>query len=226
MPDAPTQLHVVRQKSGGFSESLVGLACSSKQLTLLESKLRSIGILSEAQTLLSYEDISPWGRGGAETYIADFRVEFCSGLSVGVRHVIAKAAVRWGMPPDIVIEEWLRRQSRLEEFGARTAQTFAASEGTLYQEFILFPYAEWFDRADSHAREKSLVELMNLASRVDAAGFTPVEFVDSVRTDGALLFVVDFGADLGGFQSGVHGGAAQALSREWIQRRRQKKEAE
>jgi hypothetical protein len=199
------------------SASLMELVpCALPELTSLQSALQCVGVLPLDEKLASYEDVSNWRRGGAETYVSDFRVAISSDSGLRNLHVIAKAIVKWATPPERVLQVWLHRQRRLEEFGATVAQIFGSAAGIIYQKFIPFAFADWFRSVDPSSRGQWMYRLKELAARVDAAGFAPVEFVNNLRTDGVRLFIVDVGADLGGFQNQETGSATCELVETWL----------
>lgn len=183
----------------GLSTELMGTGIGESKVERLRSGLVKIGVIDESESLLGLTDRSPWHRGGGETFVSDSVVFVGTGsqehgeeVPGGKRHVIAKALVSFGSPPEIMMASWLKRRGILVSLEIPVPRLFGAVEGTLYEEFI-----------DDELSPESLLipeivaELGRIAAVLDRAGFATLSFMADVRRRETKLYYVDFGFDLG-----------------------------
>lgn len=160
--------------------------------------LIQLNLLDERCSIIRFEDLSPWVRGGSETYIAECKLVFEKENVTSERHIIAKAILSM-VDVDSRWNQYLRRIKRLNEYGVKTPLNFGYAEGVIYQEFIPFSFAEFYQSANPAVKDGLRQELRQMARLVDDAGFSTTGFVHNIRTDGEKLYIVDFGSDLGDF---------------------------
>lgn len=194
-----------------------GKASDSKS-RVIENALQQIGIIETDETLVSYTDISEWHRGGAETYISDFKVLLKTDLYERREHIIAKAIVKWGTTAELTVIEWLNRVRRLNAFGVNTPHVWHWN-GVLFQQFIRFSLTDYIHAVNDQEKHRLCRQLLRIAEQVDRAGFSPTNIIDDIRTDGTELFVVDVGEDLGHFSENQHGAGARNFIWSWIDKK-------
>jgi hypothetical protein len=154
----------------------------------LEFCLKQIKVLNDSENLISYSDITPWQRGGGETYI-----------SVGVATTsdkeikfIAKALVSMATQPDQQLKNWNSRREFINKIGIKTPILFSSSNGTIYEEFIDDDFEFTNELSDA-----ILKQLVTIAKTLDTSGFTTIAFSRDLRIKNNTLYYVDFGSDLG-----------------------------
>jgi hypothetical protein len=147
----------------------------------------SVAAVTESQIT----QVRDWHRGGSETYIYVFAA---TGPTVDSTFV-AKALVAplLGTPPEKQIDRWLDRRARLVEKSVRVPELLGVGKGLLVERFVEFSLQEAAVWVDVRTKYMELVE------RVLDAGFVPTDFVHNIRTDGRVLYWVDFGEDLGAY---------------------------
>ena len=192
-----TGLNLIAQ---GFSEDLLRQGYPSlSESSRIGSALALIGILGPCDLLISYQDISPWHRGGAETFISEFEVSFCTALGeLRAIRIVAKAIAAWGRVPDLVARDWKLRQDYLQDGGINIPTYYGYWQGIFLQMYIPFSFVDYFHGLEPHSREIWCRKLLDLAAKIDRLGFQPIALVEDLRTDGTKLYVVDLGEDLGG----------------------------
>ena len=202
----------------GFSADLARLGGASTPLPDAVSRaLTTIGLLSASNQLVGFSDRTPWIRGGAETYIARFSLHVADSVGCSDVNLIAKAIVKWGAPPEVVAQDWQRREARLQAFGVPTAAILAVVSGVVVQPEIPLSLVEQVALSDPPRRQRIARRLAHVAAAIDLAGFAPVSLVPDLRLrhDDAPV-VVDFGEDLGGFTDGRRAGNAPMQVRLWL----------
>jgi hypothetical protein len=164
----------------------------------LATAFRELGIVNETETIIGYEDIHPWIRGGAETYIATGEVKLDNNGGNIRRRFIAKAVVTFPTPPEMAAEEWRRRFKLLTILGVPSPKLYAVHKAVLYQEFLPETLAEAWARADNRLKFELSMQLVAIAAACDACGFHPISYrFDDFRLRNDLLCIVDVGEDLG-----------------------------
>ncbi len=156
--------------------------------TDFEQCMRHLGILEDAEVLMEYEDLYPWRRGGAETYIAAARVQ----TNLKEKRFIAKALFSFATSPERQLQDWARRRAQLITLGIRTPILYSSCKGVIYEDFI----EEEFNY--SSLSEPAVVDqLVNIAATLDRNGYASLSFTKDIRIMDKLLYYVDFGFDLG-----------------------------
>jgi hypothetical protein len=220
MCNAPDELDSISLIPQAISADFLQLCDeSSSHFERIQSAMRRIGILSDNELLVTYVDNSAWKLGGAETYISDFLITCNSYGANRSYHVIAKAIFKWGLNIDQVIQEWIDRQQRLDAFKVPTPRLFGYCRGILFQQFISFRFQDYFRCAQHTEKIRLGTKLLNLAYKIDKAGFYPRGLVEDLRTDGEELFVIDLGEDLGHFVPERSGRTAINLALDWLRNR-------
>jgi hypothetical protein len=191
-----------RYVDGDFLRAVLG---STKGMTYdassIEAACRAHGLLKEGESLLAFTNLTPWVRGGAETFICTGALDVQSRERIRAkRHVIVKAYAGFGLgvPPDTRVAEWARRAGNLSAAGCPVSEVYGASSGLLFARYIphslldvLMPpraptlgswVAGWLER---------------IGILLDRLSVAAVAILGDLRTDGTTVFLVDFGDDLG-----------------------------
>jgi hypothetical protein len=136
------------------------------------------------------EVITPWYRGGSESYVSEFLLD-----KDGVkRHLIAKACVKFG--PREAMAEWLSRRYVLQEAGVQTPELVVVDGATIVEEFIPYSFSAAYSSASLSDKMKLREAFFDTYQRISMAGFAPTTMYD-LRTRGEDAVVIDFGEDLG-----------------------------
>lgn len=149
---------------------------------------KHIGVIKNNHVLFKYSDISPWQRGGAETYNAIGLIE----TNVETIKIIAKALVSFATRPEQQLKNWNSRRSKIIELGIPTPRLFSAFNGAIYEEFIDDEF-----KLDEFLDISILTQLGFIGAKLDKAGFKSISFIDDMRLKNRTLYFVDFGSDLG-----------------------------
>lgn len=183
----------------GLSAEFIRLGVGESDLDRLSSGLLKVGVMQQRESLKWLKDLSAWRRGGGETFIADSvivvtdpRSQKTEELLTQERHVIGKALVPFGSPPEIAMATWLRRRDLLLALNVPAPQLFGAIGGTIYEEFIDLELS-----LEAFQIPVILKELGRIAAILDQAGFTTLSFLSDIRRRNTRLYYVDFGFDLG-----------------------------
>jgi hypothetical protein len=134
--------------------------------------------------------LTPWHRGGAETYISDFQIN----RDRQQLHLIAKACIKFGATE--ATKEWVERRKELEVNGVALPKLYFVERATIVEEYIPFSFKEAYEQADETTRNNLGSNYIDTFKRVFGAGFTPMSFHD-VRSRGEDAVVIDVGEDLG-----------------------------
>ena len=181
------------RKKGSFFRTLTQNSEGSDQARL-EQELQTLNILPPYGEVLEYEELLEWGRRGAETYTAAAHVRF---LSQDVEHdlrFLSKAFLSSAMPIDERLNILLARREDLCSLGIHVPDLYSSGGGCLHEAFIPFSLLETFTPHDTDLLDR----LAFIAATLDMNHYHPMDFPGDIRTDGASLFYVDFGSDLGG----------------------------
>lgn len=135
--------------------------------------------------------VTPWSRGGNETYVTDFTIN--DGINDPLR-MIAKACIK--LSPSETMNEWNVRRSVLSRAGIQTPTVYACSGPTIVEEFILYTLEEAFQRGDSIIRESLRSEYLDVCSKLALCGFNTSSLHDA-RSRGSDVVLIDMGSDLG-----------------------------
>jgi hypothetical protein len=161
----------------------------------LEGAIAALGLNRPQDHFISICSPEGWVRGGAETYVYPFSVQFKSGCSV---RMIVKAVIAFSPSRtlDQIIEEWLRRRKLIEAAGVNVPRLVFAGQGLIVEEFIPFSLAEILK--DQTLKDDVLFgQVFFYAGVLSKLGFAPIDAFSDLRTDGERVYVIDFGEDLG-----------------------------
>lgn len=135
-----------------------------------------------------YSDISEWYRSGAETFVTTAEVEYSNSSTTIDSKFVLKALVNFF--PKEQLKSWKKRREFLHKIGIPVSKWIDTYSG-----IIIEPY---------YALDKEVFitpnfvnELSKIAAILDIHGFFSLKFIDDIRSDGASLFYIDFGSDLG-----------------------------
>ncbi len=174
-----------------FAKELAGEGSDGSFQKRLENALKSLKLVKADETLLDFQEIYGWKKGGDETYIAAARLEISDGQSRTKRAFISKAIVSFQI--DERIKSMMKRRQHLEQIGILTPEVFSIYSGCINQAFIPLSC----DDALKNPTLERLKQLARIAAKLDLAGYTTLNFVRDLRSDELNWFYVDFGFDLG-----------------------------
>jgi hypothetical protein len=202
-----------RRIEEGFSAEFV-LRWGDEWQEALINDLVQAGVLPLSKpSSVCYEDLEPWWRGGGETYCSTFMVSSTEKVEGAPRHVICKAAVGSTGNLTAKVCEWLSRAQQLHLCGVSTG-TYGVSRGSIFQEYLVDSFlgviqeAAW--NSDGHKLLNMGGHFGRLVRRVENAGFSPITLAKDIRIKNYELYIVDLGADLGGFVTDRPGSARKA----------------
>jgi hypothetical protein len=171
------------------------IAMAGGGLSLPEALARLSLLKSATERPFDVVLVDDWKRGGTETYIASFRVD----QGIDSRHFFLKALVPFPgtMTVQEAVDRYLARAKAMCGVGIATPRTYAASRGTLLQEYVPTSLAEAISSGMTIESATPLIE-QALAQRVAVGrgGFDPLQFLSDLRTDGKRVVLVDLGSDL------------------------------
>ena len=177
----------------GLSQSIIQLGKGLTEIEQLVSGLTKISIIDPSkEELVSYSDLSPWRRGGVETYIADSVITISHGNENQIRHFIAKALISTASKPSDRVYDWLSRRNDLIQLGIKTPYLYSHLNGTIYEEFI--------DTQINHTHLQQIpiiIELARIAAILDMEGYPTLNFINDLRIKSETIYYIDFGFDLG-----------------------------
>lgn len=167
------------------------------QLKLL---MRQFGILGDSDDLASYHELQNWARGGSETFVASAEVSIVTKRGVtSRRRFIAKAMVPFGSSADVATKSWLARRDRLSAH-IKVPQLFGVCRAVIYEQLLPLSLAD--SMAESNWTDRNLASrLAAICLALEVCGFRPTDLIGNIWVERHDLYWVDFGEDLGGFQS-------------------------
>ncbi len=168
--------------------------CGLAKVRSAPKALWRLGVIGEPSPDVIIEEVQDWTRGGAETYIYRFRVV----QRATVHDVLLKAIVGFSMARSLteIADDWVVRRQLLNRQGIRTPTLYCAGRALLMEQFVPYNLAD-FLRETSVTTSHLNNQVIHLAAVLDKLGFCPISLFHSLRTDGADVFAVDFGQDLG-----------------------------
>ena len=176
-------------RDDGLSADFIRLGHGQNMTIRLEEGLVRAGVISAAERLTTFVDVTAWHQGGAETFVGDSYLSTDRG---GSHHIIGKALFSFGSTPERMLGSWLGRRETLRRVGVRVPILYSAFAGTLYEEYVEAELFEHFFCSDALA-----VDVARTAALIDWAGFESLAFLDDLRTQEERAYYVDFGFDLG-----------------------------
>jgi hypothetical protein len=176
--------------SWSLKKELCGLAHAGTA----KGALCRLGVISEAFPNVLIKEVENWTRTGSETFEYRFRVV----SREGVRNVVLKAIVAFSTTQSLseITHEWVVRRRLLESEGLNTPALYCAQRALLMEEFVPHKLST-FLRAAATPQNGLADQVTQIAAILDRLGFCPISPFDSLRTDGADVFMVDFGQALG-----------------------------
>ncbi|MFS8084829.1 MAG: hypothetical protein ACMG6H_04310 [Acidobacteriota bacterium] len=163
----------------------------------LENGCKNLQLLAQDENLIRLTDCKPWTRGGAESFVASGVLAVRTGNGREIeRQIILKAYVGFGYSPEKRVETWRERSEVLASHGIPVSRVYSVSKGVLFTQFIKWSLLEFLELTSVD----SATWASNLGRVVDALDdlrVHPVSLLPDLRTDGSVIYIVDFGEDLG-----------------------------
>ena len=153
-----------------------------------------LGLASDPDDPPRLEEIHPWRRGGAETYLYRFKV-----IGAAQEHdVLLKAVTAFSTTRTLreLVDEWVCRRHLLASGGVRMPKFYFSGRGLLVEQYVEEKLAHRLRRRPANSVELT-DQVFALAGIMDRLGFSPVSAFNRLRTDGESVYIVDFGQDLG-----------------------------
>jgi len=148
----------------------------------LTSWLITRELMTESETLYSFNELQPWKMGGAETYYTIFNFKTDKQEQTVVVKIIREKE-------RFVI--WRNRKNLLLDNNVPVSHWFwtDADKATIFEPF--YPYKS--------NKTKDFNLLLQIAFTLDNLGFATLNFLDDIMCDiEGNPFYIDFGSDLGG----------------------------
>lgn len=147
----------------------------------ITSWLKSKTIISDNETLSTFQDLMPWTRTGGETYCTSF--EFSTDKQT--KQIFIKAIVTTS--PEKSLLDWTRRREILIRNGIAVSNWYHHSAATIIEDF--YP---------NTSHQVDFAKILKIGHQLDQLGFTALKFIDDIRADKhGNPFYIDFGFDLG-----------------------------
>jgi hypothetical protein len=163
----------------------------------LEAALRRLGLISEREALLAYEEVRDFSRMASGSFGAVFRVETKDHRSTVQRRTILTKVITTGFGEEgtaRAVDAQVKRLHYLSAIGICTPRVYGSGRGTIYQDFI--------DGA-APAPANYPDELAQIAARLDFHGARPLNFLDDLVLRGGELYCVEAGSDFGAITLGL-----------------------
>lgn len=177
------------------SWSLEKELCKLAKTQSFRKALHDLGLIHCLDIPFTIRRDENWVRGGAETYIYRFFIQFQDGTEAGY---IIKACVAFsfGTSLDRILDEWISRRILISKNGVSTPHLITYGEGVLVEELI--PYRLKDKLVDMKGPSKQiLVDLAFLTGTLSRLGFAPIDVFNDLRSRGEDVVMIDFGEDLG-----------------------------
>lgn len=151
--------------------------------------LKCKNILSENDMLVSYDDVLPWKRAGAETYHTTFKIKSKrQSYQIEEKLINIKAIV--AIPPEERLADWAKRKKLLDLNNIPTSNWYWWGDGIIIEDFYPNEYKDF----------SNFNTLIEIAIKLDNLGFACLNFLTDIRCDiKGNPFYIDFGFDLGEF---------------------------
>lgn len=172
--------------------------------------LRIVEVAPAAVTLI---ERLAWARRGSETYTSAFDILDSDGNCLSTILFKAFVSVPMTGSAEGPLHRHLQNSAVLEAGGVRVPRVYGSRNGTAalsYVPFDLFDYVIELGTSDQLSR-RLLRSAIVAARRVYELGYAPITGSLDFRTDGADVFLVDLGSDLG--QPRAAWGSTSASSR-------------
>jgi len=166
-------------------------------LKRLESGCKSLRLLDEADSLIAVINCEPWKRGGGESFIASGGLVFRTANNDKIeRKIIIKAYCGFGYSPEKRVEIWRERSEVLASHGIPVSRVYSVFKGVIFTQFIESSLLE-FLKVKFGESAWAVKTLRSVVDALDDLHAHPVSLLPDLRTDGSLIYIVDFGEDLG-----------------------------
>ena len=168
--------------------------CGLVNATSPGEALWRLGLTENSECRYALEETHGWRQAGDETYIYRFKVNSAE----RTHDVLLKAVTAFstGQTLGELADEWVCRRRLLAEAGVCTPTLYFAGQALLVEQYVGENLASWLRRTPTNSIQL-IDEVFRLAAVMHRHGFTPIGAFDGLRTDGARVYVVDFGRDLG-----------------------------
>jgi len=168
--------------------------CGLVEAPSVGEALCRLGIVAAPSPEPMIEEVHEWVRGGGETYIYRFRVVQCG----SVHDVLLKAVVAFSTARSLseLGDEWVQRRLLLQREGIHTPLLYHAGRALVVEQFIPEKLSSCLRRGPADAPHL-FDQVIRYAATLEKHGFCPISAFHGLRTDGADVFAVDFGQDLG-----------------------------
>ncbi|NWJ53061.1 MAG: hypothetical protein HXX14_19585 [Bacteroidetes bacterium] len=164
--------------------------------------LNSKNIISDNETLSSYQDLIPWVQTGGETYCTSF--EFSTNKQT--KQINIKVLVTFS--PEKSLQDWARRRKFIYENGIKVSNWYHFGEAVIIEDF----YPNTF-------QDVTFEKLLAIGLKLDQLGFTTLKYIDDIRADvNGNPFFIDFGFDLGEPSGSMKTSAKEYLLRQFPHR--------
>lgn len=166
----------------------------------LETSLIKLNLLEKDGQLKQYEDILPWERGGAETYIATGKIYYSLYGENKIREFIAKAVVTFPMKPEDASNYWIEKFNLFSALGIKHPIIYSSYKAVLYQELLKEKLKDVWDGLNEFDKYNYSCEVLKIISALDACGYKPISYsLNDLMLKNGSVCVVDVGEDLGNF---------------------------
>lgn len=144
--------------------------------------LMDLKIISTNEVLLTFNDILPWQRTGAETYGTSFKFS----TDKQEKQIFVKAIVT--LFSEKGLKDWAKRRIFLSKNGIPVSNWYYHGDSIIIEDFY----------SKSALEVVSFEKILEIGYKLDQLGFTTLKFLDDIRADDyGNPFFVDFGFDLG-----------------------------
>jgi hypothetical protein len=168
--------------------------CGLARVRSAGKALWRFGVIADPAIPVVLKEVQKWTRAGAETFVYRFHA-----VTPDATHdLLLKAVVGFSTAHSLVeiTEEWVARRRLIAGEGISTPRLYCASGAVLLETYIPHKLADFLSQT-SGPTDHLLSQVIRLAATLDKHGFNPLSPFHSLRTDGADVFAVDFGQDLG-----------------------------
>lgn len=175
------------------------VAGENDHLKILQSGLKELQVLSGAETLVGLLECEPWKRGGAESFVCSGVVTIRTENNIELnRKIILKAYGGFASSPENKVRSWQERSLKLAQHGIPISKVYSVFKGVLFAEFIEWSLIEFLAKHNTVWYVNwAAKNLSAIADGLEKLRAHPVSLLPDLRTDGSLIYLVDFGEDIG-----------------------------
>ena len=156
------------------------------------------GVLVEGEQLLSITEDSPWARGGSETFVChvSWLVESTEGSRL--LRMIAKAYAGFGLgvDPEIRVRQWADRAAALSDGGCHVPRIYSTDKAVLICDYVGVDLFKAFRDTEIPATDLR-EEVRSCVANLERLEACPTALLTDARWESGLMYLVDFGEDLG-----------------------------